>query len=47
MRKTYTYISMLRGINVSGQKKLPLTELNNTDESWNLDNVVTTRRAEM
>ena len=36
-----TYISMLRGINVSGQKKIQMVQLRNLYESLNLVNVET------
>jgi len=36
-----TYISLLRGINVSGQKKVKMAELKNVYESLNLENVNT------
>jgi len=35
------YISLLRGINVSGQKKIKMPELKALYESWGLDNVAT------
>ncbi len=41
MTTTYTYISMLRGINVSGQKKIRMTELKSVYESLDLDSAVT------
>ena len=37
----YTFISMLRGINVSGQKMIPMAALKSLYESLNLTNVVT------
>jgi uncharacterized protein (DUF1697 family) len=36
-----TFISMLRGINVSGQKKIRMVELRDLYESLNLVNVET------
>lgn len=36
-----TYISLLRGINVSGQKKVKMAELKSLYESLNFENVVT------
>jgi Protein of unknown function (DUF1697) len=37
----HTYISMLRGINVSGQKQVRMTELKSLYESLGLENVRT------
>jgi uncharacterized protein (DUF1697 family) len=37
----YTFISMLRGINVSGRNRIPMAELKHLYESLNLTNVVT------
>ena len=36
-----TYISLLRGINVSGQKKIKMAELTSLYESLNFENVST------
>jgi uncharacterized protein (DUF1697 family) len=41
MAKMHTYISMLRGINVSGQKIIKMTELKALYESLRLSNVTT------
>ena len=41
MTTTHTYISMLRGINVSGQKMIKMTELKVLYESLRLNNVAT------
>lgn len=37
----HTYISMLRGINVSGQNRIPMAELKDVYQSLNFTNVVT------